>query len=65
MHEKAVEAVLRALLPETGTDIKGHMRSHLELLTASGHNGRPDDFADLLLRTRMFGEVCGDQGSRL
>ena len=33
-HQKAAQAVLKALLPETGTDIKGHMRSQRELLEA-------------------------------
>ena len=40
-HQKAARAVLKALLPETGTDIKGHMRSHAELLEASGYASRP------------------------
>jgi serine/threonine protein kinase len=35
-HQKAGRAVLKALLPEGGTDIKGQMRSHQELLAASG-----------------------------
>ncbi len=30
LHQKAARAVLQALLPETGTDIKGHMRSFQE-----------------------------------
>ncbi|HKI31191.1 MAG TPA: SUMF1/EgtB/PvdO family nonheme iron enzyme, partial [Gemmataceae bacterium] len=47
-HQKAARAVLEALLPESGTDIKGHMRSHAELLAASGYAGRPRDFDDLL-----------------
>ncbi|HKI32519.1 MAG TPA: SUMF1/EgtB/PvdO family nonheme iron enzyme [Gemmataceae bacterium] len=47
-HQKAARAVLKALLPESGTDIKGHMRSHAELLAASGCAGRPRDFDDLL-----------------
>jgi formylglycine-generating enzyme required for sulfatase activity len=47
-HQKAGRAVLKALLPETGTDIKGHMRSHEELLEASGYASRPRDFDDLL-----------------
>jgi hypothetical protein len=29
-HQKAARAVLKALLPEAGTDIKGHMRSQQE-----------------------------------
>ena len=47
-HQKAARAVLKALLPEPGTDIKGHMRSHDELLEASGYADRPRDFDDLL-----------------
>ncbi|HTU88939.1 MAG TPA: SUMF1/EgtB/PvdO family nonheme iron enzyme [Gemmataceae bacterium] len=47
-HQKAARAVLKALLPEAGTDIKGHMRSHQELLQASGYVNRPKDFEDLL-----------------
>jgi serine/threonine protein kinase/formylglycine-generating enzyme required for sulfatase activity len=47
-HQKAARAVLRALLPEAGSDIKGHMRSQAALLAASGYAGRPKDFAHLL-----------------
>jgi serine/threonine protein kinase len=47
-HQKAARAVLKALLPEAGTDIKGHMRSRDELLTASGYAARPADFDELL-----------------
>jgi serine/threonine protein kinase/formylglycine-generating enzyme required for sulfatase activity len=49
LHQKAAQAVLRALLPEQGTDIKGQMRSHEDLLAASGYAARPRDF-DALLR---------------
>src|SRR5262249_56475757 len=49
LHQKAAQAVLRALLPESGTDIKGQMRSHVDLLEASGYAGRLQDF-DALLR---------------
>ena len=35
-------------LPETGTDIKGQMRSRQELLEASGYANRPRDFDDLI-----------------
>jgi serine/threonine protein kinase/formylglycine-generating enzyme required for sulfatase activity len=48
LHQKAARAVLKALLPESGTDIKGTMRTHAELLQASGYAGRPKDFDDLL-----------------
>jgi len=48
LHQKAARAVLKALLPESGTDIKGHMRSQVELLEASGYASRPKDFDDLI-----------------
>jgi serine/threonine protein kinase/formylglycine-generating enzyme required for sulfatase activity len=48
LHQKAARAVLKALLPDQGTDIKGHMRSRQELLEASGYGGRPREFDDLL-----------------
>ena len=48
LHQKAAQAVLRALLPETGTDIKGQMRSRQELLDVSGYADRPRDFGDLI-----------------
>ena len=47
-HQKAARAVLKALLPESGTEIKGSMRSRAELLDASGYAGRERDFDDLL-----------------
>jgi hypothetical protein len=47
-HQKAARAVLKSLLPESGTDIKGHMRSRAELLEASGYANRPKDFDDLI-----------------
>ncbi|HZT82170.1 MAG TPA: serine/threonine-protein kinase, partial [Gemmataceae bacterium] len=47
-HQEAARAVLKALLPESGTDIKGHMRSYGELLEASGYARRPNEFEDLI-----------------
>jgi serine/threonine protein kinase/formylglycine-generating enzyme required for sulfatase activity len=47
-HQKAARAVLKFLLPEAGTDIKGHMRAHAELLDASGYGDSTRDFDDLL-----------------
>lgn len=47
-HQKAARAVLSALLPALGTDIKGHRRSYQELLEASGYAQKPRDFQDLL-----------------
>jgi serine/threonine protein kinase/formylglycine-generating enzyme required for sulfatase activity len=48
LHQKSAQAVLKALLPDSGADIKGHMRSQQELLAASGYATRPRDFDDLL-----------------
>src|SRR6516165_2177910 len=48
LHQQAARAVLKALLPESGTDIKGTMRSHAELLQASGYATRSKDFDELL-----------------
>jgi hypothetical protein len=48
LHQTAAKAVLKVLLPETGTDIKGHMRSSVELLAAAGYASRPKDFDDLI-----------------
>ena len=47
-HQKAARAVLKDLLPDSGTDIKGYMRSYAELLEASGYGSRPKDFDDLI-----------------
>jgi serine/threonine protein kinase/formylglycine-generating enzyme required for sulfatase activity len=47
-HQKAARAVLNDLLPDSGTDLKGYMRSHAELLEASGYGNRPKDFDDLV-----------------
>jgi hypothetical protein len=49
MHQTAARRVLKALLPETGADIKGNMRPQSELLAASGYADRPTEF-DALLR---------------
>jgi serine/threonine protein kinase len=47
-HQKAARGVLKARLPESGTDIKGHMRSYAELLESSGYGNRPSEFDDLV-----------------
>ena len=47
-HQRAARAVLRTLLPESGSDIKGEMKSHAELLGASGYASVPKDFDDLV-----------------
>ncbi len=48
LHQKAAQAVLKRLLPETGTDIKGQMRAESELQEAAVYSDRPRDFADLM-----------------
>jgi serine/threonine protein kinase/formylglycine-generating enzyme required for sulfatase activity len=48
LHQQAARALLKALLPEQGTDIKGHLRSGEELRQACGYGNRPQDFAALL-----------------
>jgi eukaryotic-like serine/threonine-protein kinase len=48
VHQRAAQAVLKILLPEAGTDIKGHMRSERELLESSGYSNRPRDFEELI-----------------
>ena len=48
LHQKAAQAVLRVLLPPSGNDIKGEMRSAAELRDASGYASRPRDFDDLI-----------------
>jgi serine/threonine protein kinase/formylglycine-generating enzyme required for sulfatase activity len=48
LHLAAARAVLKALLPQGGADIRGHMISHEELLRASGYDRRPRDFETLL-----------------
>jgi serine/threonine protein kinase/formylglycine-generating enzyme required for sulfatase activity len=48
VHQKAVRAVLQALLPEHGANLKGHMRARGELLQASGYVRRPREFEDVV-----------------
>ncbi len=48
LHQKAAQAILKALLPQSGTDIKGQMRSEAELREASGYASRPRDFDDVI-----------------
>ncbi|MGB1708751.1 MAG: serine/threonine-protein kinase, partial [Rubripirellula sp.] len=47
-HQKACRAVLKSLLPASGIDIKGEMKSRRELLLASGYTNRPQDFETLI-----------------
>jgi serine/threonine protein kinase/formylglycine-generating enzyme required for sulfatase activity len=47
-HQQAAQAVLRVLLPQAGTDIRGNRQPSDVLLTASGYAQRPREFADLI-----------------
>ncbi len=47
-HRAAALAVLSALLPAPGVNIKGHMKSDTDLLLISGYDDRPDLFLDLI-----------------
>jgi formylglycine-generating enzyme required for sulfatase activity len=48
LHQQAARGVLQALLPASGTDIKGGIRSHEQLLESSGYGRRPSDFNELI-----------------
>ncbi|HUG89252.1 MAG TPA: hypothetical protein VML55_00355, partial [Planctomycetaceae bacterium] len=48
LHQQAAREVLKSLLPEVGSDIKGHMRSHGDLQDAAGYQDRPGEFNGLL-----------------
>jgi hypothetical protein len=48
LHQKAAQAVLKALLPETGTDIRGQVRSEQQLREAAAYTDRRRDFAELM-----------------
>ncbi len=47
-HQAAARRVLNALMPQAGSDIKGHMRSRAELIKAAEYEQRTDDFSELL-----------------
>ncbi len=48
LHEKAARTVLKKLLPDSGTAIKGRMQSEFELQNAAACSDRPRDFAELI-----------------
>ena len=48
LHQKAAQTVLKSLLPVTGTDIKGQMRSEGELPGSIRLYRPPREFADLI-----------------
>lgn len=49
-YQNEARSVLKALLPEQGTDIKGHMRSQSVLCAAAGFNQQQIDDFDALLK---------------
>jgi serine/threonine protein kinase/formylglycine-generating enzyme required for sulfatase activity len=48
LHQQAARQLLGNLLPEVGSDIKGHMRSYKSLLLESIYRDRTAEFDDLL-----------------
>ena len=48
LHQDAVRAVLGALLPARGTDIRGRVSSNAELLDISGYGKKPRAFKELM-----------------
>lgn len=48
MHLRAVRAVLGALLPARGADIRGRVNSNTELLDISGYGKKPRAFKELM-----------------
>lgn len=48
VHLDAVYQTLGALLPQPGTELKGHMRSHDDLLAISGYADEPKLFQSLI-----------------
>ncbi len=47
-HQEAVRGLLSALLPSTGTDIKGSMQSAASLQKAAGYENKPREFQELI-----------------
>jgi serine/threonine protein kinase/formylglycine-generating enzyme required for sulfatase activity len=48
VHQRAAQAVLEALLPESSSQIKGRIRSYAELLDISGYGKNPRAFKELM-----------------
>ena len=66
-HQAAARAVLRALLPDAGSDIRGHQVTREQLQTTSGYERRPQDFAELLrildAELRLITPSEGEEGA--
>ncbi|MGE3822248.1 MAG: serine/threonine protein kinase, partial [Isosphaeraceae bacterium] len=71
-HRIAAQAVLKTLLPEFGSDLKGRMRPESKLREAAAYSDRPREFAELLqildnelrLITPTDPDVSGDETVR-
>jgi serine/threonine protein kinase/formylglycine-generating enzyme required for sulfatase activity len=48
VHARAAQAVLRSLLPDPSSDLKGNLRSGRALQESAGYADRPDDFRELM-----------------
>src|SRR5262249_10502287 len=48
LHQRAARAVVHTVLPELGSDIKGHLACRQQLLEASGYARQPRQFEDLI-----------------
>src|SRR5260221_14359184 len=48
LHQRAAQPGLKAMLPEAGMAIKGHMRSQQEMCDASGYATPPRAFRELV-----------------
>ena len=52
LHQKAAQAVLKALLPETAPTSRARCGRKTSCATPSGYAGRPRDFDDLIAHPR-------------
>jgi len=68
LHRDSVRAVLHALLPGPGTDMRGHLQTRRQLLEASGYRQSPARFDELIRiltgNTRLLTPVADDDPER-
>ncbi|MFM8401013.1 MAG: hypothetical protein ACKOAH_24585, partial [Pirellula sp.] len=48
VYQSGARGLLKALMPVSGSDIKGHHRPEQELLDASGYGNKPNEFRRLM-----------------
>jgi hypothetical protein len=53
LHQRAARAVLQTLLPDSGSDIKGRMKSYQDLREASGYTQQDFDVLIQLLDSEL------------